>query len=415
MRETLALLRRRPAFARLWIAEVISLGGDWFTLVALSVAVVRASQGSGLALGALIVTQLLPMVVLGPWSGALVDRFDRRGLLVASDLARVLVVLAFIPASSSGRLLPLYALALLHFSVATVFEPGRAAILPSLVDDAELVRASTLSSVTWSVMAAVGGLASGTLLAAFGMGAAFLVDAASFLISAMLILSIRRHQVHPKEHAGTSDLSVGEGLAYLRRHPVTLATLLVKTILGIATVDAFMIVFATRVFPWGDEGALSLGLAWASFGMGAILGPLVLNRVNDGSTARMRRFVTAGSALLAAALLALAAAPSLAVFALAILLRGAGGSSTWTFSTILLQRTVPERLRGRLFGLELASNHLAAMLFSLLWGALMDRLGIRHTVLAAGLLSAVPFAVWASAVRAMDRREAHERAASGLG
>ena len=109
MTGTLALLGHRPAFARLWIAEVVSLGGDWFTLVALSVAVVRTSDGSGLALGALIVTQLLPMVLLGPWSGVLVDRADRRRLLVASDLARFVIVLLFVPAAESGRLAPLYA------------------------------------------------------------------------------------------------------------------------------------------------------------------------------------------------------------------------------------------------------------------------------------------------------------------
>jgi len=409
---TLALLGRRPAFAQLWIAEIVSLGGDWFTLVALSVAVVRASHGSGLALGALIVMQLLPMVILGPWSGVLVDRVDRRRLLVASDLARVVIVLLFIPAAESGQLAPLYGLALLHFAVATVFEPGRAAILPSVVEDSELVRASTLSSVTWSVMAAAGGMASGALLAILGLRAAFLVDAATFLASALLIASIPPGQIRPLPPRGLDALALRDGLAHLRKHPVTLATLLVKTILGIATVDAFLIVYATRVFPWGDEGAFSLGLAWAAFGLGAILGPLLLNRVNDGSTARMRRFVVIGSALLTAALLTLAAAPSLPIFALAILLRGAGGSSNWTFSTILLQRTVPERLRGRLFGLELASNHLAAMVFSLLWGFLMDRAGVRLTVMAAALLSALPLALWTACVRAMDRREERERTAA---
>jgi MFS family permease len=412
---TLALIGRRPAFARLWLAEVVSLGGDWFTLVALSVAVVRASAGSGLALGALIVTQLLPMVVLGPWSGVLVDRVDRRLLLVASDLARVVIVLLFIPAAGSGRLAPLYALALLHFAVGTVFEPGRAALLPSLVEDPELVRASTLSSVTWSVMAAAGGVASGAVLASLGLRAAFLLDAASFVVSALLIASIRPGQVRPGEPHLLDTRSVAEGFAHLRRHPVTLATLLVKTILGIATVDTFLIFYATRVFPWGAQGALSLGLAWAAFGIGAILGPLLLNRANDGTTSRMRRFVVLGSSLLTAALFTLAAAQSLAVFLVAILLRGAGGSSNWTFSTILVQRTVPERLRGRLFGLELAANHLAAMVFSLLWGFLLDRAGVRPTVTAAALLSALPFALWAAGVGAMDRQEAAEHAAAAAG
>jgi MFS family permease len=403
MTATLTLLRRRPAFARLFLAELISLGGDWFTLVALALVVARAGEGSGLALGGLMAAQLLPMVVLGPWSGVLVDRLDRRRLLIASDLLRFLIVLGLIPAAAAQQLPLVYLLAFGHFAVTTVFEPGRAALLPSVVEDQELVAAATLSSVTWSVMAALGGLASGTLAALAGVQAAFLVDALSFLCSGLLILSIRPEQVRPpRPHAGDT-LALGDGVAYLRKRPVVLATLLVKAIGGVTAIEATMALYATRLFPIGRDGALTLGLGWASFGLGAVLGPLVCNRLGDGSMQRLRRFIVAGTALIAAGLFALSVAPHVLVFAAAVLLRGAGGSANWTFSTVLLQRTVPDALRGRLFALELAAFHLSAIVFALLWGALVDRIGLRETVLLAGAVSLLPLIAWTANLSRMDR------------
>src|SRR5262245_65960743 len=124
---------RNPAFRRLWIAQAVSLVGDWFTLIALAVAVSHDSGGSGFAVGGLLLTQLVPTAVVGPLSGVLADRFDRRRLLVISDLTRVVIVLLLIPAVRAGALTPIYALALLHFTVATVFEPARAALVPGLV------------------------------------------------------------------------------------------------------------------------------------------------------------------------------------------------------------------------------------------------------------------------------------------
>lgn len=406
MGATLSLLRRRPAFARLWVAEVISLGGDWFTLIALALVVARAGHGSGLALGGLMAVQLLPMVVIGPWSGVLVDRVDRRRLLIASDFARVAIVAGLALAADGGPLPLVYGLAFLHFAVATVFEPGRAAILPSVVAEPELVAASTLSSVTWSVMAALGGVLSGILVAVLGVRAAFVVDALSFLASGLLIASIPASGVRRVVAHGSDGLALRDGLLLLRHAPVVLATLLVKAIGGITAVEATMALYATRVFPIGRDGALTLGLGWAAFGLGAVLGPLALNRLDDGSLSRLRRFIAVGTALIAAGLFTLSFAPHVLVFGAAVLLRGAGGSTNWTYSTVLLQRSVPDAMRGRLFALELGASHLSAIVFSLLWGSLVDRVGLRETVLLAGFLSLVPLGLWTLNLGRMDRPDA---------
>jgi MFS family permease len=404
---TLRLLVDNRPVARLWLAQAVSLVGDWFTLIALAVLVTRASGGSGLAVGVLMLTQLVPFLCVGPWSGVLVDRYDRQRLLVASDLVRAALVLLFIPAMATGRLWPLYLIAFAHYSASTVFEPARTALLPRLVAARELVAASTLTSVTWSVMTAFGGLVGATILSAVDVATAFTVDAATFVASALLIRSIVVPPVStPRSDERAARPTLGEGLRYTRRHPVTGAALLIKGINGIAFIDTFLMIYATRVFSVGRGGAFSLGLLYAVFGLGGILGPALLNLVNDGSVRRMRRLVVAGSALITCGLLGLGLAHSLPLAALAICVRGMGGSTNWTYSTIILQKTVPDRFRGRLFALDLANVMLAGSASSVAWGLALDRFGLRPAVFAAAAVSALAFLAWTAALPWMERAEA---------
>lgn len=109
-----AVLRSNPAVARLWLAQAVSLVGDWFTLIALSVLVSAETGGSGVAVSGLLLVQILPTVVVGPYAGILVDSFDRKRLLVASDLLRAVIVAALVFAVGPGRLPLLFGLAALH-------------------------------------------------------------------------------------------------------------------------------------------------------------------------------------------------------------------------------------------------------------------------------------------------------------
>jgi MFS family permease len=397
---------RNPAFRRLWLAQAVSLVGDWFTLIALAVAVSRASGGSGLAVGGLLLTQLLPTAFVGPLGGALADRFDRRRLLVQSDLLRAGIVLMLIPALGAGTLFPLYGLAFLHFSVATVFEPARSALVPRLVGPAQLVAATTLTSVTWSVMTALGGVLGGSILAAVGPRAAFFADALTFAASAALIASMGPISAAP-EPAGeeTSGPGVRDGLRYLRAHLVTAAVLAVKAIAGIGLVDTFLVIYGTHVFPRGEDGAISLGLLWACFGAGAVLGPSLLNLVNDGSVRRMRRLILAGIAMIVAGLGALAVAPTLATAGFAVVLRGMGGSTNWTYSTVILQKVVPDALRGRVLALDLACLTLTATVGTLAWGWAIDLVGVRPVLLAAAAVCGVAGLAWAVLLPRMEQAE----------
>jgi MFS family permease len=408
-RQTVDLVRGNRAYRHLWTAQAVSLAGDWFTLIALAVLVSRDTGGSGLAVSTLVLAQILPWVVVGPWSGVLADRFDRRLLLVASDLVRAGIVLALIPAASSGRTPWVIGLALLHFTVSSVFEPARSALVPRLVAPAQLVAASTLSSVTWSVMLAVGGIVGGSALALVGMTGAFTIDSTSFLVSAALIGSIPAAVAQPRRVEDPPPdgcrAGLGEGLRWARAHPATSATLMIKVMNGVAVVDTFMVLYGTRLYPFGSNGARSMGLVFASFGVGAFAGPALLNAFNDGTVRRMRRLVVGGALMMGAGLFILAAAPSLGVACLGVLFRGMGGSATWMLATIILQKSVPDRFLGRMFSLDYAGAHLAAMCFSLAWGLWIDRIGLRSAVWAAGLVSLLPAVLWALALPWMDRRE----------
>lgn len=386
---TAALLRCNRAYRRLWAAQVVSLTGDWFTLIALSVLVSRQSGGSGLAVSGLALAQMAPWVLVGPWSGVLADRFDRKRLLVASDLARVVVVLLLIPAARAERPSAVLGLAFLHFAFASVFEPARAALVPRLVEPSQLVTATTLSSVTWSVMLAAGGVLGGAVLSRVGLQTAFVFDALTFAVSAGLLAAIPSPPVAPEAAAGPAP-AFREGIGWAFAHPEIGAAALVKVMNGVAAVETFIVLYATRLFVAGQGGAFSVGFLCAAFGLGAILGPLILNRLNDGSVRRMRRLIAVSSALLSVALFALGAAGSLLAAAAAILVRGMGGSANWTFSTIILQKGVPDRLLGRLCALDLVNANLAGMLFSIAWGLAVDGAGLRPAVFAAAARASFP-------------------------
>src|SRR5215212_5565126 len=187
-----SFLQLRPKFRSLWLAQVISLTGDWFNTIA-SVIIVNRYTASGLAVGGLFIARALPPFLFGPVAGVVADRFDRRKVLILSDLLRAGIVLCFLLVNGPADLWLLYVLTVLQFSVSAFFEPARAALVPALVESNELLTANTLSSITWSAMLTLGGAIGGLTASVFGVAVSLLVDAASFLVSAALVLSIPGH------------------------------------------------------------------------------------------------------------------------------------------------------------------------------------------------------------------------------
>jgi MFS family permease len=399
-------LRLRPKFRALWLAQVISLTGDWFNTIA-SVIIVNRYSPSGLAVGGLFIARALPPFLLSPVAGVIADRFDRRRVLILSDVLRAVIVLGFLLVDRPERLWLLYVLTVLQFSVSAFFEPARAALVPALVESDELLLANTLSSITWSAMLALGGAIGGLTASLFGVRVSLIVDAMSFLGSAALVLSIpgqfRVEVVHALESGWQNFV---DGLNYVRKNLDVGLVTLVKAMGQVGSFDIISALYAARVFREGQEGATTLGLMFTAFGVGSVIGPLISNRFGDSSAVWLRRAILGGFVCMPIAWLIVGTAPALPIVLAGCVLRGAGGSVNWTYSDVLLQMTVPNHLLGRVFAFDIAMFTLAVSISLWLTGYITDafELSPRTIVLLLAMGSLAPLALWGAALRWQSRR-----------
>ncbi len=442
MRQYRQLLRENPGYSRLWMAQVVSLLGDWFNTIVLSALVARYSDGSGLAVSIFLMARFLPPLIVGPFAGVLVDRFDRQKVLVYCNVLRIFVVLGFLLATTPDTLWLIYALTIAQFSLSAFFEPAQSAITPSLVKRDDLVVANTLASITWSSMLALGAMAGGIVAAIFGPVTALVIDAVTFAVAGALIASIRvdaRPESGVLIDASEDDNESGsflDGLRYLRRNKLTAAVLMVKGGGSIGNVDLLMTIYATQLFVMGTDGQLSLGIMYSAFGLGAIAGPLLLNRINDGSIARMRRLILIGFVFAAIGWVFFGAAGSLLLASMGLAVRAMGGSANWTYSSVIIQKSVPDRYLGRVFSLDLALFQLVTVVSTVIHGASVDLLrevtvqqnflldfsgqfvqeaivftgrfgaeGVPLIVFVTALVSVIPVVVWLLLLPRMERRD----------
>ncbi|MQC26307.1 MAG: MFS transporter [Chloroflexi bacterium] len=397
----LALIRRRPAFRRLWLASVVSFAGDWFNTIASVIIVTRYSE-SGLAVGALFLARTLPQFLLGPIAGVVADRFNRKHVMIASDVLRAAIVLSFLFVDRPERLWMIYALTVAQFVLSTFFQPANAAILPSLVHQDELVTGNVISSITWSAMLALGAALGGAVAALFGAGAALVLDSLSYLISALLVVGIQSPALVPPESSkssGWTDLL--EGFAYVRANAHARMLALVKALGQVGTGDIIIATFARRIFVIGRESAGSLGLLYAAAGLGAVLGPVLGRYLHDESPAGLRRRILDGFWIMPLGWVVMAWAPNIWVAMFGLLLNLMGGSANWTFSSVLIQTQVPDRYLGRVFALDFALFTLASAASLWLFGWLLDRwlLDPRTILYGVAALSLIPVAIWAAYLR----------------
>jgi MFS family permease len=408
MNNYLSLLKVRPKFRSLWLAQVISLTGDWFNTIA-SVIIVNRYSPSGLAVGGLFIARALPPFLLSPVAGVIADRFDRRQVLILSDVLRAGIVLGFLLVDRPERLWLLYVLTVLQFSVSAFFEPARAALVPALVESDELLLANTLSSITWSAMLAFGGVIGGLTASLFGVRVSLLIDAASFLGSAALVISIPGQFSAEAVHALESGWqNFVDGLTYVRKNLDVGLVTLVKAMGQVGSFDIITALYAAHVFREGQEGATTLGLMFTAFGVGSIIGPLISNRLGDSSVVWLRRAILGGFVCMPLAWLIVGTAPALPVVLAGCVLRGAGGSINWTYSDVLLQMTVPNHLLGRVFAFDIAIFTLAVSISLWLTGFITDtfHFGPRTIVLLLAVGSLGPLVIWGAALRWQSRRAA---------
>lgn len=397
-----ALLRGNANFRYLWFGQIISLLGDWFNLIA-SASLIAGLTQSGSAIGGLFVVRMLAPFVVSPMAGVVADRYNRKQILILTDITRAITVFGFLFIRDAGQVWLLYTLTAVQLGISGFFFPTRNAILPDIVSSRELGAANALSAATWSVMlafgAALGGIVSGT----WGIYPAFTIDALTFLVSALFIA---RLNYRPGPGIGSAEKTVNaalqeyfDGLRYLRRHLDILIIALHKAAMTLLVSSGFQVIQVTiseQVFVIGQGGGLSLGLMFGVAGIGTGIGPIIARRFTGDQERPLRLAITLS--YLVAALGMLLAAP-LANFGLVlagILLRGVGGGIAWVFSTQLLLQLVPNHVRGRVFATEYALFTLMSAAGAAAVGALLDTpLTLPEVMFGMAGLILLPGVLWA--------------------
>ena len=221
-----SLVARNRNFRLLWFGQLVSQLGDWFNTVAVY-ALLYELTGSATAVAAMMVVQFLPIAIVGPVAGVIVDRHDRRRIMIGADLVRGVAILGLLFADTASTVWIAYAAIGVSVAAQGFFEPARSSTIPMVVDRADLLTANALSTASWSAMLAVGASLGGLVTALVGRDAAFLINSLSFFLSAVLIAGIRMPARQSREiHGGFRDLL--EGLSYMRTHPAVGSVALVK-------------------------------------------------------------------------------------------------------------------------------------------------------------------------------------------
>jgi MFS family permease len=415
------LISSNRDFTKLWAAQLVSLLGDWFSTIVISALIVSYTEGAGyqgIAVSAFLIARLIPPLLMRPLAGVLADRFDRKRLLIASDILRALAVLGLLFTTQGPEYLPLvYVFVVIQFLISSIFEPARNAIMPSILYRHQLVIGNTLSSMTWSAMLAIGAITGGLVAELLGIQAALLVDSLTFVVSALLVVSIvipekPRSEIGQaaREIKDKSQRTFVDGIRYLLKHREAAAPLLVKMGLSVTSSDTVLIIYGTQVFVLGDGGITSMAILWAAFGFGAIFGPLITNRFSDGSVPVLRRLIIIGYAMMALGWLLWGLAPSLEFLVLAVIVRAMGGSVNWTYSSVIIQQAVPDEYLGRTFSLDFAGFELVQSIGIIAIGLLIDAVGtdsITSIVFVSALISLAPLIIWARIVQLLEKRESY--------
>ncbi|MDE0555007.1 MAG: MFS transporter [Candidatus Poribacteria bacterium] len=389
------LIRRNRNFRCLWAGQVVSLLGDWFNLIA-SAILIADLTGSGLALGFLFTIRMIAPFVIAPIAGICADRYNRKHLLIITDVARAIIVFGFLFVQDESHVWLLYALTTLLFAVSGFFSPARSAILPDITSPQELGTANALGAATWSVMLAVGAMIGGLTTGLFGSQTAFIVDGLTFFVSAAFLLPIRLPGP-PSAVPGTPARAKLSALRYMFQHLDILFIAMHKAAIALLLSSGFQIVqieIANSHFVIGVGGAISLGLMYGVNGVGSGLGPILARHWTGDQDRLLRISISIGYLIGAFGLLITAPLYDLTTVLLGGFVRSIGGGIVWVFSTQLLLQRAPNEIRGRIFGTEFALFTLMGSIGTAAVGALLDQFHVRVILWGMVALPLIPTVLW---------------------
>lgn len=387
-------------FYLLWAGQFISQLGDRLAMVALPWLVYQKT-GSAFSTGVVLALYTLPYVLFGAFAGVVIDRFNKRRLMIVADLVRAGLVLTVALAAQPG--LPfVFAVSFAMATVAVFFDPCKLSLLPDIVQRRQLVRANSLLTMGENLSEIIGYSVAGLVAYYFSTRIAFVADSATFLVSAAA-LALMAYVPPVREAALRQTHRVGaeimEGIRFLFGHRQLAANtaLVIAAVLGLGA--AYPLTFLLAVDVLG-QGTKAFGLMEAAIGLGYLGGSALLAGL--GSRVRKGYAMTVGLGVMGAGLVCVGLLQSLAAILVAFLVLGAANAAALISIDTFFQETVPEHLRGRVWGVRFALTQGFYALSILVGGALAGIYSVQGLFVVAGLIVGLPGLVGLATARVRE-------------
>ncbi|MFG1602641.1 MFS transporter [Actinoplanes sp. NPDC049265] len=398
---------RNPDFRRLFAAELVVFGSDWFVMVPLLVLLPELT-GSGVWGALVLAADTGITALLLPYTGIIADRYDRRRIMMIANLAAIVAVsMLFLVRSAATAPLALVAVGLVAVAKA-FYSPAATAALPNVVDPADLATANAVAGSAWGTMTIVGASLGGVVSSAFGPYVSFGVTVLCLLLGALATSMIRRPLQAPR--TSSERPALGESFRYVAARPRIRALVTVKSAVGLG--NGVLTVFPLLAGLFG-VGALGAGLLFAVRGAGALVGPLVM-----GQVLRKRSWLLPGLALsmtlYGLGYIGVAFTHWFWLVLVLVFVAHFAGGTNWVLSNYALQGEVPDRLRGRVFATDMMLATLAIAVSQLGAAAVVDHVSERAILVGCGLITVAYAVGWRIATRRLSLSDPDtEEAAAG--
>ena len=387
-------------------AQVVSYLGDWFAFVALA-GLVEDVTDSRFLVSLVLVSMTIPGLFMSPIAGSFADRFDRRKILIVVSILQAFAALLLLLHSAAGIWITFVAQCLIA-ALASFVGPSTSASVPNLVDnDDDLRKTNALFGSTWGTMLAVGAALGGVFAAVFGRNAAFIANAVSFVVAAILFAGVKR----PMQSERTQNSNKGrvrpladmkEAINVAKKDPVILALLCSKMTFAVgAGIVSQLAVLASNVFNVGDSGR---GLLIGVRGIGSGLGPILGARIAGRDMAKLLKVCGYAGIVFAVCYVGAALSPFIGMAAVFISLAHLSGGAQWTLSTLGLQMESPDHVRGRVMAGDMAMVNTMIGFTSILAGLTSQFVGVRPAIIIFSAAAAVASVVYLIATAGIIRR-----------
>ena len=375
-------------FVLLWTGQFVSQVGDRLAMVAFPW-LVYTETGSTLSTGIVLAIYTLPYVLFGMFAGVVVDRFNKRRVMLMAELGRMVLVL-LVPLAAEWALWSVFLISFAMASLTVLFDPAKLSLLPDIVPRERLMRANSLLAAAETLTEVLGYASAGFLLYAVSTATAFRLDALTFGVSALtLALMSYAPPVRAATERVTSSFAkeLREGFRYMRRH----AGLLANTLLAVAIAFGLGASYPVTFFFAVDElngGTRAFGIFEAALALGYLTGSLFV--VWLAQRLRVGRAMVVGFTLMGAGMAAVAAAGQVWVAAVIFAFVGVANAAALISMDTYVQQLVPEHIRGRVWGSRFMLTQGTYAISVLVGGALASVIDVRVLFIAIGVLVSVP-------------------------